>query len=53
MPTITIAPGTRITKEVREAIDKKLTELEGKSEKEGTNLKINDHSAAWSVNYTT
>lgn len=45
--------GEKITAEVREAIEKKLKEFEDKAVKEGTNVKLNDPKALWSVNYTT
>ncbi len=60
MATINIPKGTKITKEVREAIEKKLKELEEQSAQEGTaqsiegeEIRLNSNTAAWSVNYTT
>ena len=53
MAEIKISEGTKVTKEVREAIDKKLKELEDQAVKEGTNVKISHSAALWSVNYKT
>ena len=45
--------GGKITPEVRAAIEKKLKEFEEKAVQEGTNVKLNEKEALWSVNYTT
>jgi hypothetical protein len=53
MSQISIYKGPKITEEVREAIEKKLKELEEKAVKEGAHGKPNEATAMWSVNYTT
>jgi hypothetical protein len=57
VPEIKMQPGTKLTPQVREAIAKKLEELEKQADKnelrEGTTVKIHPEGAMWSVTYNT
>ena len=52
MAEIQISKGSALTKEVQEAIEKKLKELEEQGVREGTNIKISHpESLGWLLSY--
>src|SRR5258708_39327039 len=53
MAEIKVSKGTALTKEVQEAIEKKLKELEEQGVREGTNIKISQFPAlGWLLSYS-